>query len=114
MTAAAVTTSGLLLLWVLAAAGRPLVPADLLAFDEVAEIEVSPADGTIFFTVTSAELEGNRTTVRLQRLRPAGGEAADVTGAPDGVSSLRVSPDGTRLAFFARRDGHDALWVLDL
>ncbi|HEX4620721.1 MAG TPA: LpqB family beta-propeller domain-containing protein, partial [Myxococcaceae bacterium] len=53
----------------------------------------SPDSATLFFV---SRRSGKQ---QIWRIAPAGGEAEQVTDEPVGVSSIRLSPDGTRLAF---------------
>jgi len=94
----------------LAAAQRPMTAADTLAIPTVGEVHPSPDGKTVLFTVEAVDLDANRTVSRLMRLAASGGAPETVQGAPEGASSIRWSPDGSRIAFFAT----GAVWVLDL
>src|SRR5262249_53982667 len=52
----------------------------------------------------------NRNVTRLLRIASTGGDPEPVKGAPEGASSIRWSPDGTRVACIAS----NAIWVLDV
>jgi dipeptidyl aminopeptidase/acylaminoacyl peptidase len=101
-----------------AQAPRAMQPADPFALQEVGEVRISPDGATIAFTVTTTDLEANRTGSRLMRIAgsPGGGGAtpAELEGVPAGANTIRWSPDSRRIAFFAARDGRTALWVYDL
>jgi len=94
--------------------GRPMRPADQFALQDVGEIRISPDASTIVFSVTTTDLEANRTSSRLMKIAASGGPATELDGAPAGANSVRWSPDSRKIAFFASRDGEDALWVYDL
>ncbi|HZT32459.1 MAG TPA: S9 family peptidase [Bryobacteraceae bacterium] len=100
----------LLFVFSVAVEARPIRAEDVFALEDLGEIQVSPGGGTVVFTVSTRDVKANRVTTRLVQVPAAGGAAAPVPGAPEGVSSVRWSPDGSRLAFLA----HDALWVLRL
>jgi dipeptidyl aminopeptidase/acylaminoacyl peptidase len=92
---------------------RPMVAEDLFALKEIGEIRISPDGATVLFTVSTTDRQGGRSS-QLLRLPAAGGQPAAVAGALEGASSVRWSPDGTRIAFFAGKSGKPALWVLRL
>src|SRR5581483_8814952 len=88
----------LLVIAVTAPAQRGFTPADTIAVRNIGELAPSP-DGTIVL----ADGDG-------QLLRIDGHTAEPLKGAPKPVSTVRWSPDGTRIAFL-----HDhALWTLDM
>jgi dipeptidyl aminopeptidase/acylaminoacyl peptidase len=89
-------------------------PADQFALQDVGEIRISPDASTIVFSVTTVDLEGNRTVSRLMRMPSAGGTPTPLEGVPPGAHTIRWSPDSERLAFFATHDGGQALWVYDV
>jgi dipeptidyl aminopeptidase/acylaminoacyl peptidase len=92
------------------AAQRPWTAADTLGFQTIGEVRPSLDGKTIFFTVESADLVNNRNNSRLLRIAASGGEPEPVKGAPEGASSIRWSPDGTRIACIAS----GGIWVLDV
>src|ERR1041385_7924147 len=85
----------------IAAAQRPFTAADTLAIQGIGEVRVSPDGKTILFTLESIDLAANRSITRLMRLASSGGEPEAVKGAPEGASSIRWSPDGSRIAFLS-------------
>jgi dipeptidyl aminopeptidase/acylaminoacyl peptidase len=93
---------------------RPMQPADPFALQEVGEAEIAPDGSMIVFSVTTVEVDTNRTTSRLMRIAVTGGTPAPLDGVPDGANTVRWSPDSRRIAFFAQRDDRTALWVYDL
>ena len=95
-------------------ARRPMAPADVFATQDIGEIQIAPDGAAVVFTLASTDLAANRTTSKLMRVAASGGPIAPVAGAPDGASSVRWSPDGKRLAFFAARDGQPVLWTLEV
>lgn len=83
-----------------AVAQRPFASSDLLGIKAIGELQPSPDGRTVLFSLDS----------ELVSVPATGGEPKPVTGAPKGVSNVRWSPDGTRIAFFRE----NALWTLDL
>jgi dipeptidyl aminopeptidase/acylaminoacyl peptidase len=92
------------------AAQRLWTAADTLGAQSIGEVQPSPDGKAIFFTVQTVDLAANRSTSRLLRIPAAGGDPVPVTGAPAGAASIRWSPDGTRVAYFAS----GGIWVLDV
>ena len=88
--------------------------ADQFALQDVGEIRISPDGSTIVFSVTTTDVDANRTTSRLMRIPANGGAPVPLDAVPPGANTVRWSPDSRRIAFFAARDGHNGLWVFDL
>ena len=105
-----------LLLFLLAvsawSATRPITAEEAFSLQDIVDVQVSPDGRTILFPVVTTELSANRTVTHLMRIAANGGAPAKMEGALEGARNVRWSPDGSRIAFFARRDGKDALWVL--
>ena len=93
---------------------RPMTAVDQFAVVTLREIAVSPNGRTALFTATTTDFERDSSTTRLMRVSTNGGTPTPVDGAPTGASSLRWSPDGTRVAFFAAPDGRLGIYVLQL
>jgi Tol biopolymer transport system component len=93
---------------------RPMTPADAFALQEVGEIRISPDASTVVFSVTATDLQANQSRTRLMRVPAKGGAPTELENIPDEVTTIRWSPDGRRLAFFATRDGRRALWTYEL
>ncbi len=97
------------LAWILLAAGaapaaRLLTPADVNAFRELSEIALSP-DGRAVAAVAG---EGNILVFDIES-----GRSRALTEGKFRDSSLRWSPDGTRIAFLSDRKGA-SLWVAEV
>jgi dipeptidyl aminopeptidase/acylaminoacyl peptidase len=89
-------------------------PADQLALQDVGEIRISPDGSAIVFSVATTDVEANRSTSRLMRMPASGGAPVALDAVPPGANTVRWSPDSRRIAFFASREGRDALWVYDV
>jgi dipeptidyl aminopeptidase/acylaminoacyl peptidase len=79
-------------------AQRPFTPADTIAVHNLGGVAPSPDGKTILFSVDGT------------LMRIGSGEPEPLKGAPRGASSVRWSPDGTRIAYL--RDG--AVWTFDV
>jgi dipeptidyl aminopeptidase/acylaminoacyl peptidase len=77
---------------------RAFTPEDTIAVHSIGELAPSPDGKIVLFSVDGA------------LMRVAGGEAEPVKGAPKGASSVRWSPDGTRIAFLHE----NALWTMEM
>jgi dipeptidyl aminopeptidase/acylaminoacyl peptidase len=94
----------------LAATKAPFSAADTIAVKTIGDVAPSPDSKSIIFSVATADIASNKTISRLFRIAVSGGDPVAVPGAPEGASSIRWSPDGSRIAFIAR----NAIHTLDL
>ncbi len=93
---------------------RGMTPADQFALQDVGEIRISPDGTTIVYTLSTTDLEANRIATRVMKIAATGGATTELSGVPPGAANIRWSPDSTRLAFFASRDGKSALWTYQM
>ncbi len=93
---------------------RGLAPADPFSLQEIGEIRLSPDGATVVLSVSTTDLPANRTTSRLMKIAATGGQPSELTGAPAGATSVRWSPDSSRLAFIATSQGKTGIWVYDM
>jgi dipeptidyl aminopeptidase/acylaminoacyl peptidase len=92
---------------------RPFTLDDIAAFKSITDLAVSPDGRQVVFAVRSTILGENRTQTDLWRVAVNGTSAArQLTHDRAAESSLRWSPDGTRIAFLADRDGVRQVWAL--
>ncbi len=97
-----------------AQSGRhPFTANDLLAGKTIGDAQISPDGKTVVFTISENDGKTNQPIARLMSVPAIGGTVSAIAQAPEGAGSLRWSPDGTRLAFIAAKDGKSAIWVLD-
>jgi dipeptidyl aminopeptidase/acylaminoacyl peptidase len=98
----------------IAVAQRPFSAADTLALQTIGEVAPSPDGKIIVFSVANIDLPANKTISRLMRISATGGSPELLTGAPEGASSIRWSPNGERLAFIATHEKTTAIYTLDI
>ena len=99
-----------------AAAKRPLELADMFKFKRVADPQIGPDGKLIVYSVTSADLEGNKTAACLWLAPTAPGtEPRQLTNVPGKKDRHpRWSPDGKVILFESNRSGSMQLWYIAL
>ena len=94
---------------------RPITPEDLWSVRRAGAPDLSPDGSRLVFTVQDYDLAKNSSATHLWLLDTAPGAVArQLTTADSTDSAPKWSPDGTRLAFTAKRgsDESPALYVL--
>jgi dipeptidyl aminopeptidase/acylaminoacyl peptidase len=94
------------------AAGRPIAPADLLAFARISDPQVSPDRSRVLYTVTTPDLAANRNARDVWIVSIAGGDARPLTKTGRD-SGARWSPDGKTIAFVSTRGGSAQLYLMN-
>ncbi len=92
---------------------RPVVPEDLLRIRLPGDVQIVPGGDLIIYVEKWNDPDENKSRARIRAIRPAVGDAFDLTGG-DGDTSPRVSPDGTRLAFLRKGAEDPQIWILPL
>jgi dipeptidyl aminopeptidase/acylaminoacyl peptidase len=93
---------------------RGMTPVDQFELQDLGETRISPDGAMIVFTVSSADPQSNTVSSHVMKIAAAGGASAELTGVPSDASNIRWSPDSSRIAFFASRDGTSAVWTYQL
>src|SRR5438477_1334730 len=121
-----ISLRGLMVTWLLAClllspltraqepAPRPVTIADVFAFRDLHEPQISPDGQWVAYTIGSVNREEDKNEERIWMTPAAGGEA--IALSMEGVSSShpRWSPDGKYLAFLsARNEGKAQVWLLN-
>ena len=91
---------------------RKVQVVDLLSFQLVGDVQISPVGDRVAFTVSRTDKEKNEYQSTIY-MGTSGQEPYRFTGG-DHDASPRFSPDGTKLAFISKRSGQPQIWVMDL
>ena len=100
-----------------ALSARALQLDDMYDIRDVAEAQVSPNGEWVAYTVSSIDLEEDKSTSDLWMSRWDGTANLQLTATPQSESKPRWSPDGNMLAFLSDRADEDKgaqLWLLDM
>ena len=92
---------------------RPLQVDDYFRIHGVSDPQMSPDGRWIAYTVTTEDLDEDKSSSRIWMVPSAGGEARPLTSEQASSSRPRWSPDGQYLAFLSARDeGKTQVWTL--
>ncbi len=92
---------------------RPLNVRDLIAFDRLSELAVSPDGRSVVVTLSSLDLEANRRRTDLWWMRVDGSGLKKLTTSPAGDTSAVWQRDGARVFFLSSRSGSSQVWAVD-
>ena len=91
---------------------RPLAYEDLIAFDRIGSLAVSPDGGRMAFEVTDYDLDGNTKNRDIWLVTRDGSGLRRLTTADGYDGAPCWSPDGGKIAFVSDRDGTAQIWTI--
>ena len=94
--------------------GQLMTAEKLWKLKRVADPQISPDGKWVLFTMTSYNLEENKSNSDLYVISMNGGEPRQLTTSASADFSGRWSPDGKSIAFLSTRDGAPQIYMLDL
>lgn len=97
-----------------AQAQRPMSIVDLIEVPSLYDPQLSPTGEQLVFVRSDADWKANATVAHLWRANADGSGLIQLTNGPGGEASPRWSPDGSRIAFLAKRgeDEHNQIYLI--
>ena len=93
---------------------RPIGFVEALSLPVIQDPQLSPDARQVVFAMETVDWKANRRVGHLYRINVDGTDQVQLTFGERGETSPRWSPDGTQVAFLARRDGdeHNQIYLL--
>ena len=92
-------------------AKRPMTFEDMMAMKRLGETAVSPDGQWLAYSVSTVNIEANKSTSQWYVQKISGGEPAKLTELQPGDSGLQFSADGRSALFLSGRDGSQQIWL---
>lgn len=90
-----------------------MTPEVLWSFGRVGEPVVSPDGTTVLYSVTTYNVEENKSYRDLYTVPVSGGEPIKLTDSSEKESSAVWRPDGKKIGFLSSKSGDTQLWEMD-
>jgi dipeptidyl aminopeptidase/acylaminoacyl peptidase len=91
-----------------------MTPEVLWSFGRIGESTVSPDGLTVLYSVTTYNIEENKSYRDLYTVPVASGVPIRITSTPEKESSPTWRPDGKKIGFLSAKSGDMQLWEMDL
>lgn len=91
---------------------RGMEPEDVLGIKGISDLNLSPDEKKILFTVRECNLKDNEYNTDLWLLEIDKGSFLKITQSPKQDHTPRWSPDGKMIAFISNRDGKNQIYLM--
>lgn len=91
---------------------RGMEPEDVLAIKGISDLNLSPDEKRVLFTVRECNLKDNEYNTDLWLLQIEEGSLSKITQSPKQDNTPRWSPDGKMIAFISNRDGKNQIYLM--
>lgn len=91
---------------------RGMEPEDVLAIKGISDLDLSPDEKRVLFTVRECNLKDNEYNTDLWLLQIEEGSLSKITQSPKQDNTPRWSPDGKMIAFISNRDGKNQIYLM--
>ena len=90
-----------------------MTPEVLWSFGRIGEPMISPDGTTVLYSVTTYNIEENKSYRDLYIVPVTGGDPVRITTTPEKESSPTWRPDGKKIGFLSAKSGDMQLWEMD-